>query len=118
MVASDFVILEAHPPELHFYEENPLRGLQEKAVGNNLYLLGEETTVSGEPYYMRSELDSLGTSFDWEIDGRSVPTNSDRPNAITLQRIGESGSSNIKLEIITKGNLPQFVRGAFRLLFN
>ncbi|MCF7816066.1 MAG: hypothetical protein K9M10_02460 [Candidatus Pacebacteria bacterium] len=105
-------------PELHFYEQNPLRGLSQRELVSPFSLLGEETTISGEPYYMNTALSSNDADFTWKIN--NVPASSDLsfPNAITLRRVGESGTAEIDLRIVTKQRIPQFVEKAFKLFFD
>lgn len=117
-VAKNSVVLRTQEPELHFYELNPLRGLGQKALGSQYVLLGEESTISGEPYYLSpDDLDEVNVS--WKLDGQSANSVEGRPNQLTLERVGEgSVRARVGLEIITNALLPQFVRGALDLVFN
>lgn len=116
MIAENSIVLRNEDPKLLFYEENPLRGLVERAVSGRLSLLGEETTVFGEPYYLNTSELGTHTEFEWSVSGRSVPSGAS-PNEVTLRKTGNGGSAQIALEVVADGLLPQFVKRSFELLF-
>lgn len=109
--------LTATAPELRFYEQSPLRGLSQKAVANPLTLIGDETTIFGEPYYISAEMNTNDASFSWKIDNENVPSAETGPNTIALQKVGDSGKSQVSLEIITNRQIPELLKGAFNLIF-
>lgn len=111
------VNLVATNPEMHFYEQSPLRGLSQKVVADPLPFIGEETTIYGEPYFISSRMNTTDASFNWRIDGAKTNQDAAVPNAITLQRVGESGTTKVSLDIITKRQIPDFIKGAFNLVF-
>ena len=111
------VSLKATDPELHFYEQSPLRGLSQKVVGNPLSLIGEETTIYGEPYFINAKMNQSDASFTWKIKNVVANQESADPNAITLQKVGESGTSQISLEVLTTRQIPELLKGAFNLVF-
>lgn len=111
------VSLVATDPEMHFYEQSPLRGLSQKVVSDPLPFIGEETTIYGEPYFISSQMNTGDASFTWKIDGVKTNQNSAVPNAITLQRVGDSGATRVSLDIITNRQIPDFIKGAFNIAF-
>ena len=117
-VAKNNILLTPATPELYFYEESPLRGLQEKAVVSRLAALTEEVVVSGEPYYLTPK-DLNQTSTEWKIDSEVVYTDQDVPNKLALRRTGEGdATAKIDFEIITNALIPQLVRGVLQVVFN
>ncbi len=112
-VARRDISLTAVPPELHFYEENPLRGLSELAIRNNLSLIGDETTVHGEPYFFNMK---GGETYSWEINGAPGSATID-PHIITLRKTGGGGTANIGLEVMNDLGIPEFLRGGFSINF-
>jgi len=50
---SEFVSVSE--PKILFYEDNPLRGTSRVAVQDNLILIGSETTIKAEPYFIGTE---------------------------------------------------------------
>ena len=115
-VARKSIRLEAMEPELHFYEENPLRGLSERAIVNSFILVGDETLIHGEPYFMNTKLTDGGTNFEWTINGNPAQNQAD-PHTITLQRTGGAGHASIGLRAITTTRIPQYVQGNFTISF-
>jgi hypothetical protein len=116
-VAENAIFIEAMNPEIHFYEENPLRGLSELAIKDSLSLIGEETTIHGEPYFFGSDLFRDKTTFDWKIDGAAVTSANADPHTITLRRAGGGGSARIQVRALGATPIPQFVDGSFRINF-
>lgn len=112
------VQLEPISPEFLFYEENPLRGLGQRALLSPHALTGEETTIHGMPYYMNTDLTPNTTAFEWRIDGSLVQSDGTDPNLITLRRMGGQGSALIELKALTKADIPQYLKKSFSVLFN
>lgn len=111
------VTLSASAPELHFYEQSPLRGLSEKEIVNPLPFIGEETTLYGEPYFINTTMNTNSADFVWKINGVQTAPNTEKPNAITLQKTGGAGESRIDFSITTRQRIPQFMSDAFNLVF-
>ncbi len=104
-------------PELHFYEENPLRGLNSKAIRDSLMLIGDETTIHAEPYFMTTNLTPSSITFDWKINDVAVTTNQADAHTLTLRRIGNGGSANIGVNALTRTVIPQYVQKTFTVMF-
>lgn len=116
-VGGKAIFLTPTDPELHFYEENPLRGLSTRAAGASVTLIGDETTIHGEPYFMSTDLSQQSALFDWGIDGMSVTTNPADQHTLTLRRTGGAGSAQINVHAITTEVIPQYVQGGFSIVF-
>ncbi len=116
-VGRGVVSLKATEPELHFYEQSPLRGLSQKAVANPHTLIGEETTIYGEPYFISAKMNRSDALFTWKINNAITNQDTVDPNAITLQKVGESGNSQISLEVLTRRQIPELLKGVFNLVF-
>lgn len=119
IVAESSVSLGALRPEIHFYEENPLRGLSELAIRDvGVALIGDETTIHAEPYFMKKEGGSFeGMDFTWRVNGAFTENPSSDPHIITLRRAGGGGSANVDTRIVTSDPIPQFVDGRFTINF-
>lgn len=111
------IALDPTVPEVHFYEENPLRGLSRKAITDDFVLIGEETTVHAEPYFMNIEPKTFSGEISWELNGEHVDPTGVVPNAITLRHVGGEGSANIAFRYITQNLPPQLVEKAFSIFF-
>ena len=116
-VGEGAIELRATQPELHFYEQSPLRGLSQKEVARPLPFIGEETTVYGEPYFLNASMRNEDATFNWKINSLKTAIGQDTPNAITLQRIGDRGQSQVSFEIITRQKIPQLINGVFDLVW-
>jgi hypothetical protein len=116
-VGGKSISLTPSDPELHFYEENPLRGLSNKAIRGSLTLLGDETTIHAEPFYMSTDLSRKSATFDWQVGGSSVSPDSNDQHIITLRRTGAGGSAEIGVDVITTTTIPQYVQKVFSILF-
>lgn len=112
------VFLTTTNPELHFYEHSPLRGLSQKELADPLTLVGEETTIHGEPYYINAGIRESEADFTWKINGEPTTPDDGIPNAITLRHIGGEGDARINFRVLSKGRIPQYVEKAFQLFFN
>ncbi len=109
------ITLESVEPELHFYEDNPLRGMSRKAITDTHVLIGDEVTVRGEPFFMNTALASETGDYAWSINNQPVIAGNLSPNAITLRRSDQPGIVTIGLEIITKNRIPQLIEGVFNI---
>lgn len=111
------IVLESSNPELHFYEQSPLRGLFHKEITTPFTLIGDETTIYGEPYYLNSKINDSSTKFSWEINGDDVQPDTLAPNALTLSHVGGGGSAEIGLEVLNETRIPQLVKKIFKIYF-
>ncbi len=111
------IALKNTQPEIAFYEESPLRGQSEKALGREFTLVGEETTLRAEPYYLdRESAQSMG-SPKWQLGGNTVDTGNIDPYTITLRKTGGAGSTPIDFIITNTQKLFQNARGSFTIYF-
>lgn len=104
-------------PELHFYEWSPLRGLFQKEITSPLSLIGEETKVYGEPYFINTNINNSEADFTWTINGARAPSSDDALNAIVLGRAGNSATAQIGFTVLTKNKIPQQVHDTFQVQF-
>ncbi len=100
LVASKTITISPGIPEIIFYEDSPLYGIQyEKALNGTFGLTAEEVTLRAEPFNVSTNDIFTGLSLDWTINGDSVPNFKDK-NKITLRKAGAaSGQSSIGLSI-------------------
>lgn len=91
------IVLTPVKPELHFYENNPLRGLSRRALSNPYTLIGDEVTVRAEPYFITPEIFSANGLFKWQLNGRAVGNSNELQNELTLRHTEGGGSAQISL---------------------
>lgn len=96
-------------PEIHFYEINPLRGLQTQALGSTAPFRGIEMQVKAEPYYMSRGKQSDELHMAWKLDNQTISNPSADPRQITLRRQGTRGNFQLEFEI---RNLTELLQGA------
>jgi hypothetical protein len=111
------ISLNAIEPELYYYEENPLRGLNEIALKDTLALIGDETTVHGEAYYLARDLRPERITFEWSINNEKIQNVNQDPHIITLRKSGGGGSAQVGLQAVTTASIPRFVRREFTITF-
>ncbi len=104
-------------PELHFYEENPLRGLSTKAIKDSLMLIGDETTIHAEPFFMTTDLSTDTARFEWRVDGGIVTTDVENGHTLTVRKTGTGGSGRIETTALTTTAIPQYVQDGFTIQF-
>lgn len=104
-------------PELHFYEDNPLRGLSLNAIRDSLTLVGSETTVRAEPYFVSADILDKEPRLTWTIDGKTITNKNPDPLTITLRATEGAGAAKIGFELINTTSFLQFVQGAFTINF-
>src|SRR3989344_2435171 len=100
IVSTKTITISPGIPEIIFYEESPLYGIEyEKALNGIFNLTAEEVTLLAEPFNVSTNNAFAGLSLDWTINGESVPNFKDK-NKITLRKAGGiGGQSAIGLSI-------------------
>jgi hypothetical protein len=108
-IARKSMTLQSVQPELYFYEWSPLKGLYQKTVSDPFALIGNETTVYGEPYFVNAAPTNVNADVTWTIDRQVVPSDPDALRALTItpDLIGQGAS--VALRILTKDRVPQLV---------
>lgn len=107
-VASRSIIVPITEPELYFYEDNPLRGLQTTAISDTYIFVNDEIQIRAEPYYINSTLLSQNPHIEWKLNNRSISNQNDNPQQITLRKEGNRGSFSLEFHI---RNLEQLLQG-------
>lgn len=103
-------------PELHFYEWSPLRGLYQNALSDIFPLIGEESTIYGEAYFVNNAPTNDTASLSWDINGYSVSGEIGYPQAFTLNRDVVVGDTTVGLRILTKDKVPQLLEKTFNVI--
>ncbi len=102
-------------PELYFYEWSPLKGLYQKAISDSFPLIGEESTIYGEPFFVNDSPNNENAVIDWNIGDVAVPADAGEPRALTLYR-DAFGIGDVDLRIVTKDLVPQVLEGGFNVI--
>jgi hypothetical protein len=104
-------------PQMHLYEFSPLRGLSQRVVKSPATIIGEETTLYAEPYFMNIQSIATDTNFEWLLNKTVVTQNVTTPNTIVLRRVGEGGQADVVVSAFSKSKLPQYAKGSLRVVF-
>lgn len=105
-------------PEVLFYEETPLGGLNlSRVLENGFRVEKNEMTIFAAPYNIGpKDLSSNVFVFDWKAGTTAVPTPFPA-NIITIQKPTQGGSSNISVSISNKFKLFGDVLGKLTLTY-
>lgn len=99
LVANNFINIAPIDPEIIFYENNPYYGpIFDSAVQNIFDLKTNEVQIWAAPYYFTKE-NADGLKYEWRLNNATVSNLSDSRTAIFKKPEGESGQSNISLNI-------------------
>lgn len=118
VLASRILELEAAAPEIHFYEENELRGSQGISIDDAYTLENEEITIIGEPYFVSSALLKNNEAIEWRIDGTMIENPQNNKQRLTLRKTGGAGSAMVEFQIKSREALQQRGVGSFRIFFD
>lgn len=103
-------------PELHFYENHTLYGLQSLTLDDR-FLGGASASIVAAPYYLDSRVYNNPDVLEWELDGRDVETNFRNPYEIVLSTNESAGSSRLDLRIQSTTQFLQGVRGSVQVFY-
>ena len=115
VVAQQSTSIPIVEPELHFYELNPLRGLSQNALLRNNTFLGEEITLSAEPYYIDIPGEEIKTS--WKINNQEVAQLNGNPYILTLQKQQNRGRVSIGFEVVHRSKRLQSTKEKLEFQF-
>jgi len=117
VLARNWVTIPVTHPELLFYEEIPgLNIAHNNALGDTGYVIGNESRLYAEPYYMSvKQRTDPNLEYEWTLDGTSYET----PASIVLRPEGVGvGTANISLTTTNRAIWSQRARNDVRMRFN
>lgn len=88
IIASRSVILMLVEPEIKFYEVNPLFGIKEKTIADQVRLLGKGLTIKAEPYYLDINVYNNPAINKWDFSGGNYEKTNSNPYEVTVSRAG------------------------------
>ena len=105
-------------PQIIFYEENPLLGVNGEAFSRQKTVLGNQLTVRGEPYYINQYKNNPKALVEWSLGNRrTTNSNTAEPNVITLRSDGTTSQGNITLRMADLSKLSEATSNTFFLKF-
>ncbi len=99
------LFLPGTEPELLLYVKDPLRGtLYDQAMPSTMSLVGQEVTLSAQPYYFSNEsLAEKTLTYVWALDGKTVTGPETGAGVLTLRPSG-SGQGQSSLSVSLQNN--------------
>lgn len=116
-VANRAIRIPSIAPEIHFYEVSTLFGVSQKPFNTTVPLIGNTVTVQAEPYYLDSQVFNDPDIKIWKIDGVTSKNNNNNPYQVTLERVGEEGSSRLQFHVRDTKQVLQGVEGDIQINF-
>lgn len=114
------VVIPVVTPEIHFYEEGPLKGtLLNSALDNGAVLSAGEGTIRAVPYFFSTASVRGSTiQLDWSVDGESTPLSAQAPYLITIRtEKGRTGESTLSFRMQDTAHLLQNAHSSFSVQF-
>jgi hypothetical protein len=115
-IAEDTIEIPIVEPEVVFYEKNPLRGLSLVALADPFTLIGAETALRAETYFMDAALPAADVFSEWTQNSTALAATDD-PREISLQPGGKHGDTRIGYSIHNLRQLLQSAKGAITVRF-
>lgn len=112
LVARGAVNISPVDPEIVFYENDPYYGhVFDSAIPGTFNLKTDEIQILAAPYYFTEEMNG-GLTYDWQLNGYSVPALINSRTAIFRKpEDKKSGTSNILLRIENSNRVLQQADG-------
>lgn len=117
VVASSNEYVPIVKPEVHFYEHSLLLGESHNAVGSTFNLIGDETNIKAEPYFINNKDLTQEPKLAWKIDGSTTENPNPDPFTITLRKTGGTGSAKVYFSARSTKALSQFAENSFTISF-
>ena len=119
LIGESTVTINTVPPQIVFYEDDPLSGTRyEQALSGSYFLSKPELTVRAEPYFFsKQELESAEASQVWTINGSVLASDPEFSRAVTLRQTGGSGEATLSYAITASRAALQEARKTFTIFF-
>jgi hypothetical protein len=113
------VRIPSKEPVIDFYEDRPLFGPSyHAALGASSFIYKNEASFIAAPFYApvrRAEDPSL--VYEWRVNGHAVVAEQTRPNALTINAEGSSGTALVELALSHATNFFLSANAVWRLTF-
>ena len=119
LVAQGSINITPVDPEIIFYQNDPYYGhIFDSAVIGNFSLKTDEVQILAAPYYFTEDTNGSLT-YDWQLNGTSIPNLSTSRTAIFRKpEDKKTGSSNILLRVRNTNKVLQQADGSLIMNFN
>jgi hypothetical protein len=116
IISRKLVSIPVAEVDVRFYEVNTLYGLSQKAIGDSLTFVGNNSTIRAVPYYIDNRIVNGSLFAEWKIDGRTPESTGSDPFEINLMRQG-SGNVSVGFKVRNLNELLQGDSESFRVQF-
>lgn len=114
VLARNSELLELSEPLVHFYKDNPLRGVSRLAIDNGYIMTGDESTFRAEAYFMNRDVMNNQPRLEWEIDGQAIQSANDDPLTMTVLRTTPGqGQATVGFYLHNTRSIIQYVQNEF-----
>ncbi|MEK7133763.1 MAG: hypothetical protein AAB804_01690 [Patescibacteria group bacterium] len=107
-------------PVLVLYQDHPLYGvLYHQALGVASSIAESEATFAATPYFAGiTGQNDPALTFDWSVNGKTLPQSATRPEAITINADNSSGIAVLRLELTHATNFYMDAKGLWNVTFS
>lgn len=118
-VASGLTSFTPQPPELLFYEDNPLYGiLYNKALAGEVMLRDEEIRIAAIPYFIGvGQRTGAGLTYNWQLNSESAGVDTANDSLTFRRDKGVTGTALVSLEVANPAKIFQFSKNNLSLDF-
>ncbi len=116
LIAQKSEILLNVRPELHFYEDHTLYGLQPLSLDNR-FLTGSTVSIVAAPYHLDSRVYNNPDVIEWELNGARVASANANPYQITINPGVAAGGSEVGFRVQSTTQFLQGVQDSTRIFY-
>ncbi len=117
LTAQGFIRVSPIDPQIVFYQNDPYYGyIFDSAVTGTFNLKGGEIQILAAPYYFTKE-GSYGLTYAWRLNNQAIPDLSGSRTAIFKKPEGETGQSNITLQVTNANRILQEASNGLTMQF-
>ncbi len=116
VVGNRTIKISPTPVKINFYKDNPLRGQSRLALPKRYTLVGNESTISAEPYYANTE--DTNVLEEWRLNGKIIDAVGPKTRALTLTTETSSGSGRLSYMFQSLIHYTQRASKKITVLFN
>mgnify|MGYP007100934271 FL=1 len=115
IIATSAALIETRDPLVLLYEEDPLLGVvYNRSVENDhVFRATQQISLVAAPFYMDArKLNDRSLTYEWQVQGRKIETNANRPSYVTLSfTTADDFSANASVSVEHISHLLQAATG-------
>jgi len=117
--AGGSVTVAPQSPFILFYEDSPIFGIRyNKTLGSNLSLENQEIKIAAIPYFNGVQTrEGQGLIYEWRLNNSIVTSGPGNSSLSFKQGSGQSGTSQISLQVTNPAKIFQFAVNSMSIAF-